>query len=294
MAEEQKSKRTSKKESTASTEKTEVKQEPASNEEDVAAASADAVPETENTSPEIQPPTTSTEGTTAEGDETENAAAEATSEQTSRIHELVTQFKYDIEHKDWDKLKSILPPSIWLIDRSVSSEELISTIEKKLEDADDIELSLIKLLKTELTETGAQFSATCQLFYNEKETWQEKEENFDLHMGFSNGETSQISYMGITSASTTRSIAEAPTSLEGYFAKDESYFSPQASEESTPYFGTQAFGESPYFGTQALKSPAFTATEAAPPTKKKRHHLVYMPVVISQETLQCLLDPNED
>lgn len=144
------------------------------------------------------------------------AGVETPNPEIAAIHEYAVLFKTRFEQKAWTALAKMLPAEVWVNDRGVERRNFLKDAEEKLENADDIELSLTKILRSSLEKGSAHVSAQCQLFYADSDTWEESEASLILNFGFKISANLDVSlaYFGLESDSApvaARSLAQNGT-----------------------------------------------------------------------------------
>src|SRR5688572_30734986 len=87
-----------------------------------------------------------------------------------RLRELGMQLKQHIEYKEWDALEKLLAiPSVWVVDRNMAVGEAIGTMRATLGSAADIQLTLDRVTRTNITADEANVSLVARLLWSEGE-----------------------------------------------------------------------------------------------------------------------------
>ncbi len=174
---------------------------------------------------------------------------------TDTLRDIADQLRTHIENKEWDKLAQLLNvPSIWFMDANLPQTEAIARIRATLDKAEDIELSIQRLLKARIEESVAEISMVVRLLWSEAGTWKENQSDVNMHIGFQAAAPDQwkISYFGLTPAVMEQEDAEpVPSEEAAYFAAAAApaYFRAAA---APAYFGAASMAAAPgYFGAAA-------------------------------------------
>lgn len=190
------------------------------------------------------------------------------------IQALVLELKNLIECQAWPELASHLRlPFVWVMSRPASVLDVIKKGKALLRDAEEIEISLARILESEVVKQVAHFSVRTEI------TWQERIRNsprravFDVHLGFERVDKAwQYSYLGVTS----------PVSgASGAMPLAEEIIPPPTVEEPR------------YFEPPPPDSPPFHIPHSdAPPvphwTKESGTTVAYLPVLLPVSVLRAL------
>lgn len=100
------------------------------------------------------------------------------------ILESANNLKRAIESKNMKELSALLGSSpVWINNRPGSVDKLISMLDTMTGNASDLELTVSKILDTELEGNEAGVTMDCQLVWSNPDTWEEREASFELHIG---------------------------------------------------------------------------------------------------------------
>jgi len=118
------------------------------------------------------------------------------------INELGHRLKDLFEGKRWQEFGEGLGlPTLWFFDEPLALDEALSRAEARLGQARELEVTLERILSNTASGSEASGSYTCCLMWLEAEGWQQREVEFDLHLGFrKDGAHWRVSYAGITAA----------------------------------------------------------------------------------------------
>ncbi len=244
-----------------------------------------------------------------------------------KIKVIALAIKNHFENKDWKRLKEMLKiPSIWFFDRPVSVDEFIKDVEKSMGSAQDVEMSLLALKKTEIIKTEAKFSFSVQVIWSDGKTWEEHEKTFDMALGLIKIKKNwQVDYMGLlpcegVSSAMPVGLGTIPAHAPYFDSIQDIYTQGSATAayfNSTPQLQTIAQAAAPYFMSMAKptgygipQSPCFmtsgahglhpampdldasplseaSKTEAAKTTEG--HVSVYVPIFIPEKLVASLI-----
>jgi len=215
-----------------------------------------------------------------------------------RLRELGMQLKQSIEYKEWGALEQLLSiPSVWVIDRSMPVSEVVTTMRDLLGSAADIQLSLERVLQTDIGADRANASLVVRILWSEAETWAEHEELVDMHLGFKReGDDWAFSSLGFTKPNVPQAEQAAAQGGEvrSEFAADPQYLGAIADfmelmggikrgDWPPPTYlrpAPRPWPPSPYFAP-----PSAAAEGAAAPAPRPSHVIVYMPVFVPADLL---------
>lgn len=118
------------------------------------------------------------------------------------INALGHRLKDLFQAKQWRQLGAELGMStLWYFDEPLRIDEALARAEAQLHDSQELEVRLERILSSTASESATNGSYTCYLMWVEAATWQQREEEFDLHLGFrKEDERWHLSYLGITAA----------------------------------------------------------------------------------------------
>lgn len=215
-----------------------------------------------------------------------------------RLRDLGMQLKQHIEYKEWDALEKLLAiPNVWVIDRNMTVGEAIGTMRALLGSAADIQLTLDRVTRTNITDDEANVSLVARLLWSEGETWSEHEEAVEMHLGFRrSGDDWAFSSLGFTPANAAQpepAPAPAASEVRADFAPDEKYLGAffdifrwifTRSPWST-YLGWG--GAVPISGFPPAYFAGEPRAEAVPqaPPASTTHAIVYMPVFVPADII---------
>lgn len=129
------------------------------------------------------------------------------SESQETVAALGNRIKSLFESKQWSALGQCLPfPTLWFVYQPLSIPEAQAMADKVLRDAQDIEVSLLRILRTESSDTTSRGSYLCRLGWFEPGALKQHEVSFDLHLGFRTKPDVRLEYFGITQASPEPSL----------------------------------------------------------------------------------------
>ena len=170
------------------------------------------------------------------------------------IGALGNRLKALFEEKRWRELGDELAlPTVWFLHAPKTMAEALELAAEVLDGASEVELSLVRVLRSESEAGGAaRGSYTCCLAWLEPAGWKQQEVQFDLHLGFEQdgGGRWKLAYLGVT---------------------------PAAPEMAPPPVGGE---ERPGI------LPGLAGADAAPGGEPV---MVYVPVFLPPETVQALL-----
>jgi hypothetical protein len=190
------------------------------------------------------------------------------------IGALGNRLKALFEGKRWRELGEGLDlGAIWFLQAPKSMAEALALAEEVLGGASEVDLSLVRILRSDGSESEAGGSYTCCLAWLETESFEHHEVQFDLHLGFRRGSDDgdgrgdgeqrwRLAYLGVTPA--TPEMAPAPGG--------EAEPAGPASRED---------------GGSPIPWPAEPG--GAPEPAAGDPVMVYVPVLLPTETVQALL-----
>jgi hypothetical protein len=184
----------------------------------------------------------------------ENEEQEAGGAAGETIGALGNRLKALFEEKRWRELgEELALPTVWFLHAPKTMAEALELAAEVLGGASEVELSLVRVLRSESGAGGAaRGSYTCCLAWLEPAGWKQQEVQFDLHLGFEQdgGGRWKLAYLGVT---------------------------PAAPEMAPPPAGGE---ERPGI------LPGLAGADAAPGGEPV---MVYVPVFLPPETVQALL-----
>lgn len=185
--------------------------------------------------------------------------------QYDAILDSAAELKSAIESKDTDKLEDLLGNApVWVNNKPGSIGKLVNSLETLTGNATDLELTVSRILDTELDKDEASVTLECQLVWSNPETWEEREASFELHigLGWKNGgwAFTHLAVLPRRGQFATPGIAQhAPAIDTPYF---ESHYN--LTGHAGAYFESFAGAALPYFGVQAAESmPYFSASHVS-------------------------------
>lgn len=229
----------------------------------------------------------------------------ASTVQYDAILDAAAKLKAAVEEKSARALQAVLGDSpIWVANKPGNVTTLANSIAALTGKATDLELSITKIIDTELTDDEANISLECQLVWSNADTWEEREASFDLHLGLAwDGNTWTFAHLAVLPAKVAAPGGnvhiETPSLDVPYFEAATQF----RSFQSTPYFESALHMGSPYFSAEAMASPMISYfhderashlgaqahmfmadnNEHAAPAYKDEHHdyvPVYMPIFV--------------
>lgn len=127
------------------------------------------------------------------------------------VSDIGNQIKALFEGRQWAALGDFLQlSSVWFVYQPLSVPEALAMAEKVLRGAQEVEVTLLRIVRTESTETHSRGSYQCRLGWFEPAALKQQEVSFDLHLGFSLKPEVKLEYLGITEASPEPSLPEEP------------------------------------------------------------------------------------
>jgi hypothetical protein len=235
-------------------------------------------------------------------DQGPSVASDNPSSPEDRLRELGMQLKQHIEYKEWDALQQLLAiPSVWVIDRSLPVSEAIDAMRALLGSAADIQLTLDRVIRTNITADAANVSLVTRILWSEAETWAEHEEVVEMHLGFRRQEDDWgFSSLGFTAVQPEQPPqAAAPPVAETYAAfVSEGQEEPELPDFLANLIRTIRAQWSWYLdrGFIDVQPPAylgrmgslFGEAPAPPPVAppSTTHAIVYMPVFVPTDLLK--------
>lgn len=122
---------------------------------------------------------------------------------TRTVSDVGNQLKTLFEGKQWPALGELLKEAAqrWYVYQPISVPEALAMAEEVLGAAEDIELTLLRIVRTESTEAHSRGSYQCRLGWFEPAGLKQQEVSFDLHLGFQLKPEVKLEYLGITEAS---------------------------------------------------------------------------------------------
>jgi len=120
------------------------------------------------------------------------------------IGALGDRLKALFEEKRWRELgEELALPTVWFLHAPKTMAEALELAAEVLDGASEVELSLVRVLRSESEAGGAaRGSYTCCLAWLEPAGWKQQEVQFDLHLGFEQdgGRRWKLAYLGVTPA----------------------------------------------------------------------------------------------
>jgi len=128
------------------------------------------------------------------------------------VADVGNQIKTLFEGKKWAALGDLLKlPSLWYVYQPLSVPEALAMAERVLRDAQEVEVTLLRIVRTESSDGYSRGSYQCRLGWFEPSPLKQQEVSFDLHLGFRTQPEAKLEYLGITEASPEPSLpAEEP------------------------------------------------------------------------------------
>jgi len=127
------------------------------------------------------------------------------SDQAQQIRELLQEFREAVEQQDWPRLNAVVGSRhVWLNDRMVTLEEFASLLDDLLKGKIEVDILFHDLLCSEISENRAKVGFRTKFLAEDPETWEETEEEFDMHVGFEREGRDRwsLSYLGFTEPET--------------------------------------------------------------------------------------------
>lgn len=127
------------------------------------------------------------------------------------------RLKAAIEKRNEDELKSMLSSSqLWFYNKPGTFQEFYDGLCDLTRNAQEIELSLVKISDLDFDENKATLSSEVQLIWTNEKTWEEDEISLEMHMGISKSDQKwKIDFLGVTPKWEASSTAEiSPPQLE--------------------------------------------------------------------------------
>ena len=112
-------------------------------------------------------------------------------------------------NQQWTALAECLREApIWCVDAPLSVAAAMDLAARVLEGAEDVELTLLRILKSEQNGQHPSGSYLCRLGWYDPKRVKQEEVNFDLHLGFDVSSGVRVRYIGVTAASPEPTLAE--------------------------------------------------------------------------------------
>jgi hypothetical protein len=129
----------------------------------------------------------------------EPAGTEISPEDTA-IQAYGRELRLLFEAQKWDELgKHFRIPFVWLMDRPLSVAEALALAAQRLDGSRDLEISILRIVKSETSPTLPHGSYTCCLSWMSADTFEQQEVQFDLHIGFERPDGNwRIAFLGAT------------------------------------------------------------------------------------------------
>ena len=224
------------------------------------------------------------------------------------IPDIALTLKSAIESKSRPELQNLLgSAAVWLNNKPGSIDRLVDSIDKLTANATDLNLSIVRLLHTDISGNEAHVALECQLVWSNTDTWEEHEVQFELYLGLAwsgNGWDftsvailparpaaaqpghTDVPAIGVPYFESAHPFGRNPMEAAGpYFSQYEAiqgYFSDFASGIRSPYFShAPSFAQHPMGTPQA---PAPSASHSDMPG----YVAVYMPVLVPLSLLNQL------
>jgi len=138
------------------------------------------------------------------------AGSDAEAEFDPTVGALGESMRENFENKRWDELRRLLSvESLWLLSHPIDLDEAIATAADLLDDAEEIELTLLRILNSETSEAECRGSYLCRLGWYEPASTKQHEVSFDLHIGFRTDGVVRLCHLGFTQATPEPEIPSA-------------------------------------------------------------------------------------
>lgn len=117
-------------------------------------------------------------------DDTQNVP-DIIEEAPDALREAISRFKRHLENREWAELRALLPKGSVLIAGEMRTyDDLVDEARERLQNAADVELSLRRVLQSEVKETVAHIGFDARLIVAEAQTWEEQSVELKLFFGY--------------------------------------------------------------------------------------------------------------
>jgi hypothetical protein len=122
-------------------------------------------------------------------------------EQQNSISALGNRLKQMFEEKEWDQLaEAVGLEQIWFLYAPMSGAEAIALARKTFDAAHELELGLVRIIRSETVGDVSRGTYTCRLGWYDDAQVKQTELDFDLHLGFRADGPVRLAYLGVTRA----------------------------------------------------------------------------------------------
>jgi hypothetical protein len=132
------------------------------------------------------------------------------------VSDVGNQIKMLFEGRQWPALGELLKEAaqLWYVYQPISVPEAMAMAEETLRGAEDIELTLLRIVRTESTEAHSRGSYQCRLGWFEPAGLKQQEVSFDVHLGFQLKPEVKLEFLGVTEASPEPELPSEETEKE--------------------------------------------------------------------------------
>lgn len=198
------------------------------------------------------------------------------------VSDIGNQIKAHFEKKEWPALGELLQlQSLWFVYQPLSVPEALAMAQEVLGGAEEVEVTLLRIVRTESTDAQSRGSYQCRLGWFEPAKLKQQEVSFDLHLGFQLKPEVKLEYLGITEASPEPSLPveePAPASKEAAPVVPAAAAAPAGSAPVPVMPGLPP-------GAVPLAIPAMPAAEGG----GEASVMVYVPMLVPASAVQANL-----
>jgi hypothetical protein len=133
----------------------------------------------------------------------ENQDTPATSGPDPRgsVNALGLHLRRAFQERRWREVADLFAfDRLWAFDAPLAKDAACDWADKRFAKVRDLEVSLVRVLRTLASEDEPSGSYTCCLLWIDEDTWEQHEVEFDLHLGFGRDADGrwQVAHLGLT------------------------------------------------------------------------------------------------
>ena len=105
------------------------------------------------------------------------------------------------QERRWAELRQLVAlENIWYLHSPLTADEAVALAERSFASASELELELVRIVRSELENGVAKGTYTCRLGWWEEKKLKQSELDFDVHIGFHVEGAVRVAYLGVTRA----------------------------------------------------------------------------------------------